>query len=116
MISTTGDLSRFYAALLGGRLLRPAQLAEMKTTVPAPNLDPAMPGARYGLGLIQAPLPCGGSYYGHGGDIPGYIAGVSADGRRTVVVESTGDGSADLSSDQARVDLLGRQLRASDRK
>jgi D-alanyl-D-alanine carboxypeptidase len=118
MISTTEDLSRFYSALLGGRLLRPAQLAEMKTTVPAPTLDPALPGARYGLGLIQEPLPCGGFFYGHGGDIPGYIAaaGVSADGRRTAVVESTGDGSADLSSEQDRVDLLSRQLCAVGRR
>ncbi|GAA1880771.1 serine hydrolase domain-containing protein [Streptantibioticus ferralitis] len=118
MISTTADLSRFYSALLGGRLLPPAQLAEMKTTVPAPTLDPTMPDARYGLGLIQAPLPCGGFFYGHGGDIPGYIAiaSVSADGRRTAVVESTGDGSPDLSSEQARVDMLGRQICAADHK
>ncbi|SFF76702.1 D-alanyl-D-alanine carboxypeptidase [Actinacidiphila alni] len=34
MISSTGDVNRFPAALLGGRLLRPAQLRKMmRTTV-----------------------------------------------------------------------------------
>ena len=61
MISTTGDLSRFFSALLGGRLLHPAQLAEMKVTVRATELDPAWPGARYGLGLMEIPLSCGGA-------------------------------------------------------
>ncbi len=55
MISTTGDLTRFFSALLGGKLLRPAQLAEMKTTVRAASLDPVWPGARYGLGLMEIP-------------------------------------------------------------
>lgn len=94
MISTTDDLSRFYRALLGGRLLRPAQLAEMETTVPAPDLDPVTSGARYGLGLGWLPASCGGGYYSHGGDVPGYHTrdGVTADGQRTVVVSVTGDG------------------------
>ncbi len=33
IISTTHDLNRFYAALLGGRLLDTAQLDETTTTV-----------------------------------------------------------------------------------
>lgn len=37
VISTTHDLSRFYSALLGGRLLEPAELAEMTATVAAPG-------------------------------------------------------------------------------
>ncbi|WP_405618809.1 serine hydrolase domain-containing protein [Streptomyces sp. NBC_01508] len=115
MISTTGDMTRFYQALLGGRLLKPAQLAEMKTTVRAAELDPVWPGARYGLGLLEAPLTCGGTYYGHAGDLPGYTTrdGVSADGRRVVVLESTGDGASDLSTEQAQNALIDGQLCAS---
>lgn len=113
MISTTDDMSRFYQALLGGRLLRPAQLAEMKTTVRAAELDEVWPGARYGLGLAWIPLSCSGGYYGHPGDLPGYATrdGVSADGRRVVVLNATGDGSApDLATFKAANSLIDQQL------
>ncbi|MEU0649544.1 serine hydrolase domain-containing protein [Streptomyces umbrinus] len=112
MIGTTADLTRFYQALLGGKLLRPAQLAEMKTTVRAADLDPVWPGARYGLGLLQVPLTCGGSYYSHAGDFPGYTTrnGVSPDGRRVVVLHATGDGASDLSTEQAQNDLIDGEL------
>ncbi|KDN88145.1 beta-lactamase [Kitasatospora cheerisanensis KCTC 2395] len=80
VVSTGADLNRFFAALIGGELLPPAQLAQMRTTVPAPYLGP---GARYGLGLASRPLPCGGLFWGHGGSIPGYLTrgGVTEDGR-----------------------------------
>ncbi|MFI9019192.1 serine hydrolase domain-containing protein [Streptomyces griseus] len=80
VISTNGDLNRFYTALLKGRLLPPAQLAQMRTTVPAESFGP---GVRYGLGLSSTPLSCGGVYWGHGGTIPGYftLGGVTKDGR-----------------------------------
>ncbi|WP_327675175.1 serine hydrolase domain-containing protein [Kitasatospora sp. NBC_00458] len=80
MVSTTGDLNRFFTALLGGRVLAPAQLAEMRTTVPAPEIGP---GIGYGLGLTSTPLSCGGLAWGHGGTIPGYRTGggVTDDGR-----------------------------------
>jgi D-alanyl-D-alanine carboxypeptidase len=67
IISTTDDLNSFYAALLGGRLLAPAQLAEMKTTV-----DTGV-GFRYGLALFQIALPCGVTIWGHDGGVPGYV-------------------------------------------
>ncbi|MFF2960536.1 serine hydrolase domain-containing protein [Streptomyces sp. NPDC057963] len=78
VISTNSDLNRFYTALLDGKLLPPAQLTQMRTTVPAGDL-----GFRYGLGLTSTPLPCGGVYWGHGGTIPGYatLGGVTEDGR-----------------------------------
>ena len=112
MISTTNDLTRFFSALLGGRLLHPAQLAEMKTTVRAASLDPVWPGARYGLGLMEIPLTCGGVYYSHAGDLMGYTTrdGVSADGRRTVVLEATGDGASDLSTEMAQNALIDTEL------
>ncbi|WP_097868228.1 serine hydrolase domain-containing protein [Streptomyces sp. rh34] len=78
LISTNSDLNRFFTALLAGRLLPAAQLAEMRTTVPA-----GTSGLRYGLGLTSRPLSCGGVYWGHGGDIAGYETrgGVTEDGR-----------------------------------
>ncbi|MEV1066919.1 serine hydrolase domain-containing protein [Streptomyces sp. NPDC050263] len=112
MIGTTADLTRFYAALLGGRLLHPAELAEMKTTVPTPDLDVVWPGAGYGLGLLRVPLSCGGSYYSHPGDLPGYTTrdGISEDGRKIVVLNTTGDGARDLSTEQAQNALVDREL------
>ncbi|MGW5861064.1 serine hydrolase domain-containing protein [Streptomyces sp. NPDC055239] len=81
MISTNSDLNRFFTALLAGRLLPAAQLAEMRTTVPAGA--PFASGARYGLGLVSTPLSCGGVYWGHGGSTTGYETrgGVTTDGR-----------------------------------
>jgi D-alanyl-D-alanine carboxypeptidase len=85
LVSTPADLGRFYGALLGGRLLPPAQLAEMQRTVPA-DLG-GIPGARYGLGLGYVPLSCG-EFWGHEGGIPGFtnLSGVGPHGRRSTVV------------------------------
>ncbi|GIH61241.1 serine hydrolase domain-containing protein [Microbispora siamensis] len=81
IISTTADLNRFYRALLGGELLGPALLKEMK--------DPG--GAmEYGLGLEVASLPCGVAY-GHGGGTNGYstVAFSSPDGTRQLALSMT---------------------------
>ncbi|MFE5582350.1 serine hydrolase domain-containing protein [Kitasatospora sp. NPDC056531] len=86
MISTNSDLNQFLTALLAGRLLPPAQLAQMRGTVPIGDT-----GAGYGLGLISRPLSCGGVYWGHGGDIPGYeTRGGATDDGRAVNVAVTG--------------------------
>lgn len=108
MISTTADLDRFYRALFDGRLLRPAELAEMKRTVPVnAKFQAEWPGARYGLGLFSVPLSCGGRYWGHGGDIDGFMTrnGFTEDGRRGVVVSMSTEFNAE---DSAR-----RQSRAA---
>ena len=113
LISTTADLTTFYTALMHGRLLAPAQLAEMETTVPAPGLTVVWPGARYGLGLLWVPLSCGGGYFAHGGDIPGYSTrnGVTPDGSRVAVVVRTGDGDAPaMGSEQAMDSLVDQEL------
>jgi D-alanyl-D-alanine carboxypeptidase len=89
IVSTTRDLDRFFRALLSGRLLRPAQLAEMQRTVPvSADVAAIWPGGRYGLSLVQRTLSCGGSYWGHDGGDAGYITvtGVTPDGRRTAMV------------------------------
>jgi D-alanyl-D-alanine carboxypeptidase len=93
LVSTTADLNRFFHALLGGRLLPPAQLAQMKQTVPVgKEFEPLMPGARDGLGLFSRPLSCGGVYWGHEGGDSGWITttGVTSDGRRSVTLSMTG--------------------------
>ncbi|GAA1976170.1 serine hydrolase domain-containing protein [Kitasatospora viridis] len=93
LVSTTADLDAFFRALLGGRLLAPAQLAELEGTVPvSPDFAQLMPGARDGLGLFSRPLSCGGVYWGHEGGDAGWITGdgVTADGRRSVTVSLSG--------------------------
>lgn len=82
-ISTTDDLARFNAALLGGRLLRPAQLKEMMTTVPVD--EDGRYG--YGLGLTRQTLPCG-DFWGHDGGIAGYATFLLGDaaGRHQVAL------------------------------
>ncbi|MEV6926408.1 serine hydrolase domain-containing protein [Dactylosporangium sp. NPDC051485] len=110
IVSTTRDLNRFFRGLFGGRLLRPAQLAQMTRTIPVdPELEKIMPGARYGLGLFQRPLPCGGTYWSHPGGDAGYITdnGVTTDGRRSVVLSV----SSVLGNEQ---DDFVRQQRAAD--
>jgi D-alanyl-D-alanine carboxypeptidase len=69
-VSTAGDWSRFYGALMSGRLLPAAQLAEMRTTVPenGPE-DPDELG--YGLGIETAKTACG-TVWDHVGVVPGY--------------------------------------------
>ncbi|TDE59027.1 class A beta-lactamase-related serine hydrolase [Nonomuraea mesophila] len=105
LVSTTADLNRFFRALLGGRLLPPAQLAQMKQTIPVgKEFEQLMPGGRDGLGLFSRPLSCGGTYWGHEGGDSGWIStvGVSADGRRSVTVSLSGV-LADSADDVLRV-------------
>ncbi|GAA3679967.1 serine hydrolase domain-containing protein [Nonomuraea antimicrobica] len=81
--STMDDLNRFYRALLGGRLIEPAQLAEMQKTVPVLAGGGAM---AYGLGLYSLDLPCG-RFWGHDGAVFGM----------TTLSLSTPDGKRQLS-------------------
>jgi D-alanyl-D-alanine carboxypeptidase len=66
VVTTTADLDRFTAALLSGRVVPPAQLAEMtRTTDVSPD---------YGLGVQRETASCGEQAWGHGGGIPGYLS------------------------------------------
>ncbi|MFD5796068.1 serine hydrolase domain-containing protein [Streptomyces diastatochromogenes] len=95
--TTTRDENRLLRALLAGHLLPPRQLAEMKRTVPvSADVQQLWPGGRYGLGLVERPLTCGGTYWSHEGGDGGYITlnGVTDDGRRSAAVsmsEARGD-------------------------
>ncbi|MDX2933184.1 serine hydrolase domain-containing protein [Streptomyces ipomoeae] len=88
IISTAAETNRFFAALLGGKLLAPAQLAEMRRTVAVPDAAGDVPGSRYGLGIGWTPLSCGGGYWGHSGSGLGYLAwpATTHDGRASVTV------------------------------
>ncbi|MGC0334062.1 D-alanyl-D-alanine carboxypeptidase [Streptomyces sp. SAI-170] len=96
-VTTTRDENLFLRALLGGRLLPARQLAEMRQTIPvSADVQQLWPGGRYGLGLVERPLTCGGTYWSHEGGDGGYITlnGVTDDGRRSAVVsmsEARGD-------------------------
>ncbi|MEU3105564.1 serine hydrolase domain-containing protein [Streptomyces griseoflavus] len=96
-VTTTRDENRFLRALLDGRLLPARQLAKMKQTVPvSAAVQELWPDGRYGLGLVERPLNCGGTYWSHEGGDGGYITlnGVTDDGRRSAVVsmsEARGD-------------------------
>lgn len=93
VVSTPADLDTFFRALAAGKLLPPAQLAQMRTTVPYDDLPvpPAGTQGGYGLGLRVVPLTCGGTYDMHEGDGLGVYArpAVSADGSRAVTVSLT---------------------------
>jgi D-alanyl-D-alanine carboxypeptidase len=88
MVSTVEDWARFDKALMSGRLLPPALMREMRTTVPE---DPSAPdGDGYGLGLRKVVFPCG-TVWGHDGQAAGYSSQTYADasGRRTVQIVTT---------------------------
>ncbi|WP_167478923.1 serine hydrolase domain-containing protein [Nocardia arthritidis] len=95
MVATGADLNRFFSALLDGKLLPPAQLAEMKRTVPIGDSGSQL---GYGLGLMHWRLPCGKDSWGHGGDIDGFeTRGGVVNGRAvTVSVNQVPESSADV--------------------
>jgi D-alanyl-D-alanine carboxypeptidase len=86
LVSTLPDLTRFFRALLGGRLLPPPLLAEMTTMVAVPPGSIPLPlYDRYGLGLLEVETPAG-SLLGNAGGIPGFLS----------IVLSTPDGHRQL--------------------
>ena len=98
LVSTERDLARFFRALLGGRLLTRAALAEMKRAVEV------APGIGYGLGLLVVDTPCG-TLYGHDGGTPGFGNTMlsSADGSRQAgVMVNAEDAPAAVSEPRER--------------
>ncbi|MFH8752029.1 serine hydrolase domain-containing protein [Streptomyces rimosus] len=96
LITTPSDSNRFFGSLLGGRLLKPAQLAQMRTTVAIPANSGYPEGTRFGLGLISQPLSCGGLMWGHDGDFLGYATYSAAtdDGRAATIAATADPGPA----------------------
>ncbi|MEC3955911.1 serine hydrolase domain-containing protein [Nocardia sp. CDC153] len=88
-VTTTHDENIFFRALLSGHLLPPPQLSAMKQTTPvSTDLQQLWPGGKYGLGLAERPLPCGGTYWSHEGGDAGYITlnGTTPNGSHTATV------------------------------
>lgn len=85
LVSNADDLTRFFAALLHGRVVPAPELRQMKE--PVGGRTPVPFTAPYGLGLDIFQTPCG-TAYGHAGDMPGYrnIVLASGDGARVVAV------------------------------
>jgi D-alanyl-D-alanine carboxypeptidase len=88
LVSDLEDLIGFFRALLGGRLLPPGLLVEMRTTIAVPPGSIPLPlYDRYGLGLLEVKTPAG-RLVGQLGGIPGYLSMVlsTSDGRRQLGV------------------------------
>ncbi|GED57159.1 serine hydrolase domain-containing protein [Brevibacillus formosus] len=81
MISTAKDLTTFFSALLGGKLLTPEIQKEMMTTA-------ATPHGKFGLGIQEVTLPNGTTIWGHQGGIPGFtnFAGGTKDGEHVIAM------------------------------
>ncbi|MFI5941310.1 serine hydrolase domain-containing protein [Streptomyces uncialis] len=116
LVGTERDVDRFFTALLDGRLLPPAQLAEMRGTVPVSERhDEGFPGMRYGLGLMRQPLTCDDHTWGHAGSHEGgaVSTGFVESGRRSVVVVASGTGGGHeqlLAGERAVRGLVDRTL------
>ncbi|KOR84785.1 alkaline D-peptidase [Bacillus sp. FJAT-22058] len=91
MISTGEDLTTFFRALLGGKLLKPEMQKEMMTS----TAD--SPYGKYGLGIHGTKLPDGTTVWGHGGGIPGFtnFAGGTEDGQHVISININVLGNAD---------------------
>ncbi|MCC3654095.1 beta-lactamase family protein [Streptomyces sp. S07_1.15] len=93
MISTTGDLNRFYRALVRGKLLPDRQLKAMLTTV-----ETGEEGIEhYGLGIYPQTLSCDVTIWGHSGGIrgSGSGAGVTRTGDHAAAFNVNGDWTGD---------------------
>jgi D-alanyl-D-alanine carboxypeptidase len=89
IVSTTRDVATFYSALLGGRVLAPPLLKEMRRTVPA--YHPYYPTEHAGLGIMRFDIQCPHGQrpaWGHLGGNVAYSDVVLAnpDGTRVVVL------------------------------
>lgn len=95
LISTLADLNRFYAALLGGRLLPPAQLDTLLNTGTADGI--------YGMGIYPQRLSCGITVWGHNGHIAGSYVRTAAtrDGRHTLTFRINTDSLSDATLEPA---------------
>lgn len=95
---TATDLARLGAFLLGdtGDVLSPATVEQM--TVPA-GVDPSSPvWAAYGLGVQVLRLDDGVTLVGHGGSMPGFLAGLWVDREERTGAFAMGNTTAGLDS------------------
>ncbi|MEU4332443.1 serine hydrolase domain-containing protein [Nonomuraea dietziae] len=83
LVSTVEDLNRFYGALLDGRIVTRASLAQMQRTVPV-STQVYEDKIDYGLGLHKVTIPGCGTFWGHNGTMwgAGAVSLIRADGAR----------------------------------
>jgi CubicO group peptidase (beta-lactamase class C family) len=76
--STTGDLARFAVFLTHGddRVLSAESVREMRTPAAPAEAEDVVAGSAYGLGM-QIQHRDGRLFVGHGGSLPGFLAGLS---------------------------------------
>lgn len=88
MLSTTGDLAKFNAALWGGRLLGKRQMSELTKVVRSTSHPEYGSGLGYGIQKI-----CGHEVWAKDGEYPGYFTKTltSADGKRQLVYAVNSD-------------------------
>jgi D-alanyl-D-alanine carboxypeptidase len=97
VVSTPGDLDKFFRALMSGRVIPPKLLREMKRATPGSLNGPhALLGGgtgAYGLGLVHYTWSFGCGAWGHLGDFPGFhtMAIVSGDGQRAAAMYINSD-------------------------
>ncbi|MEV6972389.1 serine hydrolase domain-containing protein [Kitasatospora sp. NPDC093806] len=106
-ISTTADLARFHAALFGGKLLRPAEQAELTRTVPTGSGV-----SDYGLGVARADFGCG-PLWGHDGGLPGWgtlLFGTAGGERQVALSYNTYEGADQSGLEEAVVKLAVKTL------
>jgi len=104
LVSTGPDVTAFWTALWSGRLLAPAQLAEMKRTVTDDE------GGRYGLALERYETAPGFVTWGHSGSMESghkLRNAVTEDGRRAVTLLIGSE-----TFDEEKVDRIIAQLMA----
>ncbi|MFG3257061.1 serine hydrolase domain-containing protein [Streptomyces sp. NPDC048172] len=103
--STTGDVNTFLHSLLTGKLLRPAALREMLTTVPAEQK-----GFGYGLGVESVTLPCGVKVFGKTGRANGSLSGTAAtkDGKHHLTFNLNGDWDASTYGGVVEAEFCGK--------
>jgi D-alanyl-D-alanine carboxypeptidase len=84
IVADADDVAHFYDALLGGDVVSPESLDEMKDTIPE------NPDVSQGLGLVSGELGCG-AYVGHDGSVPGYFSAAYTfdDGRQVVFLANS---------------------------
>ncbi|GAA2148471.1 serine hydrolase domain-containing protein [Kitasatospora kazusensis] len=110
MVSTADDLATFDRALLTGKLLPPAQEAELKTTVPMGGS--AVAG--YGLGIAHVQMACGQWAWTHTGAVLGYYSTwySSDDGSKQAVLANTEFHMIDSPATRGQVDTGTAQANA----
>ncbi len=71
LVTTSGDLARWGAALFSGKALPEAS---RKLLLTSSSIDPSNPDVHYGMGVAIYQKSQFGTVYGHGGWIPGYTS------------------------------------------